>query len=517
MIYPAIVLRKPKHLYAKGDEVSVVVFYYFKGKKAKFSTSIKVRIKDWDSESDTPVRRSDKEHQVKNLKIKEVEVAIRKAIERILLDDLIPYPSLVRSRLERVERTKEKQTKQEFDFFLLLDEFFKSVDLNTDITPSTKKTIFSIFNQVVGFLKFQKSANHFFIDQLDEGFIEEYQWYCVNEKKLSNATIHSHFRKVRSFVNWAKRRGYTEHTFPRFKISIGENDIVFLQRDEILKLYYFDQFDYSNENHRRYTTEYFEDNLKGLKGDAQKRTYTNWEVYKDMLIFGCGVGCRFGDLVRLKIDNVKYKTKSDPSEYIRFTMAKTQKEVKIPFNQLTYTIYKKYSKGKTIDQYIFPLTPYGNLISNQKFNENIKLLSKVVGLNRRVVKKQYIGRDVKAGTELSQPIHDIISSHIVRRTFIREGVNSNLPYHIIRSMSGHTDDKVFKSYFNTLTEEIERGMEKMFVFDLKRASPNEEVQSELEIDTATKGLSSVSKYRAWLEEGLISRDEFLDLLLKLKS
>lgn len=516
MIYPAIVLRKPKHLYAKGDEVSVVVFYYFKGKKAKFSTSIKVRIKDWDSESDTPVRRSDKEHQVKNLKIKEVEVAIRKAIERILLDDLIPYPSLVRSRLERVERTKEKQTKQEFDFFLLLDEFFKSVDLNTDITPSTKKTIFSIFNQVVGFLKFQKSANHFFIDQLDEGFIEEYQWYCVNEKKLSNATIHSHFRKVRSFVNWAKRRGYTEHTFPRFRISIGENDIVFLQRDEILKLYYFDQFDYSNENHRRYTTEYFEDNLKGLKGDAQKRTYTNWEVYKDMLIFGCGVGCRFGDLVSLKIDNVKYKTKSDPSEYIRFTMAKTQKEVKIPFNQLTYTIYKKYSKGKTIDQYIFPMTPYGNLISNQKFNENIKLLSKVVGLNRRVVKKQYIGRDVKAGTELSQPIHDIISSHIVRRTFIREGVNSNLPYHIIRSMSGHTDDKVFKSYFNTLTEEIERGMEKMFVFDLKRASPNEGVQSELENDTATKGLSSVSKYRAWLEEGLISRDEFLDLLAREK-
>jgi integrase len=516
VIYPAIVLRKPKHLYAKGDEVSVVVFYYFKGKKAKFSTSIKVRIKDWDSESDTPVRRSDKEHQVKNLKIKEVEVAIRKAIERILLDDLIPYPSLVRSRLERVERTKEKQTKQEFDFFLLLDEFFKSVDLNTDITPSTKKTIFSIFNQVVGFLKFQKSANHFFIDQLDEGFIEEYQWYCVNEKKLSNATIHSHFRKVRSFVNWAKRRGYTEHTFPRFRISIGENDIVFLQRDEILKLYYFDQFDYSNENHRRYTTEYFEDNLKGLKGDAQKRTYTNWEVYKDMLIFGCGVGCRFGDLVSLKIDNVKYKTKSDPSEYIRFTMAKTQKEVKIPFNQLTYTIYKKYSKGKTIDQYIFPMTPYGNLISNQKFNENIKLLSKVVGLNRRVVKKQYIGRDVKAGTELSQPIHDIISSHIVRRTFIREGVNSNLPYHIIRSMSGHTDDKVFKSYFNTLTEEIERGMEKMFVFDLKRASPNEGVQSELENDTATKGLSSVSKYRAWLEEGLISRDEFLDLLAREK-
>ena len=263
-------------------------------------------------------------------------------------------------------------------------------------------------------------------------------------------------------------------------------------------MFQFDEFDYSNDTHRRYTTEYFEDDLKGIKGAGQKRTYTNWEVYKDMLIFGCGVGCRFGDLVSLKLDNVKYKTKSDPSEYIRFTMAKTQKEVKIPFNQLTYAIYKKYSKGKTIDQYIFPLTPHGNLISNQKFNENIKLLSKIVGLNRRVVKKRYVGRDVKAGTELSKPICDIISSHIVRRTFIREGVNSNLPYHIIRSMSGHTDDKVFKSYFNTLTEEIERGMEKMFVFDLKRASPNEELISQSNFETATDGPTNLTKYRAWL-------------------
>jgi integrase len=514
VIYPAIVLRKPKQLYSSDEEVSVVVFYYFKGKKAKFSTSVKVRIKDWNSESDTPVRRSDSAYQTKNLKIREVELAIRKEVERIQLDDLIPFPSLVRSRLERVERKREKQTKQEFDFFLLLDEFYKSVDLNTDITASTKKTIYSILNQVVAFLKVEKSAKHFFIDQLDEAFIEEYQWYCVNQKKLSNATIHSHFRKVRSFVNWAKRRGYTEYNFPRLKISIGENDIVFLQRDEILKLFQFDEFDYSNDTHRRYTTEYFEDDLKGIKGAGQKRTYTNWEVYKDMLIFGCGVGCRFGDLVSLKLDNVKYKTKSDPSEYIRFTMAKTQKEVKIPFNQLTYAIYKKYSKGKTIDQYIFPLTPHGNLISNQKFNENIKLLSKIVGLNRRVVKKRYVGRDVKAGTELSQPICDIISSHIVRRTFIREGVNSNLPYHIIRSMSGHTDDKVFKSYFNTLTEEIERGMEKMFVFDLKRASPNEELISQSNFETATDGPTNLTKYRAWLEQGLISRDEFLDLLAR---
>jgi len=229
------------------------------------------------------------------------------------------------------------------------------------------------------------------------------------------------------------------------------------------------------------------------------------------LVFGCGVGCRFSDLVKLKIDNVKYGSEEDPSEYIRFTMTKTQKEVKIPFNTLTLSIYKKYSSGKTINQYIFPLTPHGNLISNQKFNQNLKELSKVIGLNRRVVKKEYVGREVKSGTEVSKPLYEVISSHIVRRTFIREGINSNLPYHIIRTMSGHTDDKVFQGYFNTLTEEIEKGMEKMFVFDLTYGT-SKDSKLQLQGETSKDITDKIKRYRQLLEEELISQNEFIQLI-----
>jgi site-specific recombinase XerD len=511
VIYPSLNYQKPKSSYGKDEEVPIVVFYYFKGKKGKFSTGTVVRLKDWNPKKELPVLKTDPNHQSKNLQIKEVEVTIGKMIEQIKLNGLIPYPSLVRVEMNRLDRTKEKNTKKEFDFFLLLDEFLKSVVINTDITHSTKKTIYSIMNQVEVFIRDVKGMKFFEVDNLDEQFIEEYQWYCVNEKKLSNSTIHSHFRKVRSFVNWCKRRGYTDWTLPKFKVQLGENDIVFLQRDELLKLFQYDGFDFENEGHSRYTTEYFTDDLMGRKTEPTTRTYTNWEVYKDMLVFGCGVGCRFSDLVKLKIDNVKYGSEEDPSEYIRFTMTKTQKEVKIPFNTLTLSIYKKYSSGKTINQYIFPLTPHGNLISNQKFNQNLKELSKVIGLNRRVVKKEYVGREVKSGTEVSKPLYEVISSQIVRRTFIREGINSNLPYHIIRTMSGHTDDKVFQGYFNTLTEEIEKGMETMFVFDLTYGT-SKDSKLQLQGETSKDITDKIKRYRQLLEEELISQNEFIQLI-----
>jgi len=517
VIHYSLNYQKPKSEYRKDDEIPIVVIYYYKGEKGKFSTGVGTTIKSWLGTGDNPVRKSDPDHLKKNLRIKEVDIQVRKIVEGILLKDLVPHPKLVSSEFKRIGIKKEKETKKEYDFFLLLDEFLKSLEINTEVTPSTKKTIRSILSQVETYLKESKKTTYFELDRFDEEFIENYKWYCVTTKKLSNSTIHKHFRQIRSMINWCKRRGFSDYTFPKFKVQLGENDIVFLQRDEILKLYNFKGFDYQNPEHIKFTKEYFVDFLNGKKTENE-RTYTNWEVYKDMLVFGCGVGCRFSDLVRLRIDNVKYKTKDDPHEYIKFNMVKTKKEVRVPFNTLTYSIYKKYSKGKTIEQFIFPLTPLGNLISNQKFNENLKELSKVVGLNRRVIKREFIGRDVKGGTEMSKPLHEVISSHIVRRTFIREGVNSNLPYHVIRSMSGHTNDKVFQGYFNTLTEEIEKGMEKMFVFDLnigveELVSDGTQVpQTEQVNDRDVRIKMLLSLY----ESGDLTKEEYISKLMNLK-
>ena len=52
--------------------------------------------------------------------------------------------------------------------------------------------------------------------------------------------------------------------------------------------------------------ELVKNNLKGFKKEEVKKTFENLEVYKDILVLGCGVGCRFGDLISLRLDNYQF-------------------------------------------------------------------------------------------------------------------------------------------------------------------------------------------------------------------
>ena len=59
-------------------------------------------------------------------------------------------------------------------------------------------------------------------------------------------------------------------------------------------------------------------------------TYTNLEVYRDILVFGCGVGCRFGDLISLRLDNYQF-SEDRTKGYFVFRMEKSRsgKQVKV--------------------------------------------------------------------------------------------------------------------------------------------------------------------------------------------
>lgn len=96
-----------------------------------------------------------------------------------------------------------------------------------------------------------------------------------------------------SLVNWSREHNYTEHHFKIIKFNhTFEKDVIFLTREEVLQLYNFNDFNFEKKNHSKYTSEYITDTLKGGK----TITYTNFEVYCDMIVFGCGVGCRYREI-----------------------------------------------------------------------------------------------------------------------------------------------------------------------------------------------------------------------------
>jgi len=258
--------------------VSVVVYYYFKGKKVKWMVGVGVKIKDWNGSETSPISKSDKDYRNKNLKVQDFVIRVNKEIQKIELDGLIPYPELVKKNLKFREQRKIVKTKREFDFFMLKDEYLKSVRINTDMKESTKKVIKSNFTQICNFIQDELRENYFSLDRFDEDFLEKYRFHCVKQMNRSNSTIQKQLKVLRTFLNWCNRRGYSEIILPRLKITSVEKDIVYLKLEEVVQLSEFTDFEYSNEKHLQYTSEYYSDHLSNRKG-KKIRTYTNLEVY----------------------------------------------------------------------------------------------------------------------------------------------------------------------------------------------------------------------------------------------
>jgi site-specific recombinase XerD len=124
--------------------------------------------------------------------------------------------------------------------------------------------------------------------------------------------------------------------------------------------------------------------------------------------------------------------------------------VRIPNTPLTWEIYKKYSSGKNVDDYLFPRTSKGNPISNQKFNKHIKEIGKIVGLNRVILKPKYDwNNQVVSGSDEVQRLHQLITSHIGRKTMIRTYVDVGYDRKTIMNICGIQNYKTLDVYYET--------------------------------------------------------------------
>ena len=221
--------------------------------------------------------------------------------------------------------------------------------------------------------------------------------------------------------------------------------------------------------------------------------YTNLEVYKDILVFGCGIGSRFGDLISLRIDNYQFSEDRTKGYFVfRMEKSRTGKQVKVPVNRLTFEIWKKYSKNKKRNDFLFPRTIKGNSVSNQKMNKHIKEIGKIVGLNRLVSKPRFnIEGKIVNESDTRIPLYDTLTTHIMRRTFIREGIENKIPTHVMMSMSGHSTERVYHKYFSTTKSELDEEGQKLFSLDLNDQNKVSRYKNDKSLENKLKELKSL--------------------------
>ncbi len=177
--------------------------------------------------------------------------------------------------------------------------------------------------------------------------------------------------------------------------------------------------------------------------DKDLSEYKQVEIQRDIFVFQSLIGCRIGDLYRMTKRNII----DDAIEYIpRKTKDGNPVTVRVPLNDKAKAILEKY-KDYTGDK----ILPF---ISEQKYNDAIKRAFKLAEINRIVTIL-----DPLTNEEVKKPLHEVVSSHMARRTFIGNIYKKVKDPNLIGALSGHKEgSKAFNRY-----REIDEDMKKELV------------------------------------------------------
>ena len=284
-------------------------------------------------------------------------------------------------------------------------DYINEHQLFKNFSYDRKKGYRSAFKHLFRFCKTYGITANF--DTITTQVLENFRKYLTDGKHckpVSKNTVSYILTAVKSFWRYCIKMGYTNNNpFLRFEIEpevYGQP--IYITKEERDTLYYLH-----------------------IPDERLRKT-------RDIFVFQCLIGCRVGDLIRLKKDNVV----NGAIEYIpRKTKDERPVIARVPLCPKAQSILDRYTTQE--DEKLLPF------ISPQKYNDYIKELFRFANITRTVTRLNPLTRQ-----EERVSIADIASSHMARRTFI--GIlHRKVKNEVIGSMSGHSaNSKAFSRYYN---------------------------------------------------------------------
>ena len=250
---------------------------------------------------------------------------------------------------------------------------------------------------------------------------------------------------------------------------------------------------------------------------SHSKKYTALEVVKDFFCFLCSTSLAYIDAANLKVSDFDFK--KDCFELIRI---KTSAPTTIPMNEMSRAIWMKYSKdknGKRVDgnkvdiHYLFPRVNVDKFLSNANTNSMLKRIGNEFkkDLSNLVNVEIRSGGGVKKGTEEEKPLYKVLHTHMGRKTFINFALSEKISPTDIKKISGHSDEKMFKYYVNSLRDEVKEEFQTMGAFMGKGeyVGPKGSKSKKESVEAKTEILLQKRK------NGILSETEFIMELSKL--
>lgn len=155
---------------------------------------------------------------------------------------------------------------------------------------------------------------------------------------------------------------------------------------------------------------------------------------RELFLFQCGTALRYSDLRKLTKADISLH--DDGKYYIQIITQKNKKRVAFPLMQMALDIYLKHKDVPYPNNVLLPV------ISNQKYNEHLKVLGEKAGLKGEWVDQQWrLDEEIK----MSHPKKDL-GTHVARRTFISTAINEGVSPELIALITSHSTLKAMAPY-----------------------------------------------------------------------
>lgn len=403
----------------KSDKETLILFSCFfkkENKKFIFSTGEKINPINWDFENKFPFTSG------KN-KAKFSE-SIKTQLNRYS-DLMLETESLYKRINENfTSQTLRKVFEEEFKitpsgkniFFDAYDEFTAEKIKAKEWSNATILRYNNIRNILKDFETVKKFPLTF--SKIDESFHREFTCYCMDHLKHINNTYARNLGLFKTFMFWVKRKKYTYNdSFIEFKkVERVITNQIALTLEDLNKL---------------------------MKHEFKSERL---EKVRDVFVFACVTGMRFGELSLITRSNV-----TDNYIILKEEKDETKEAREIPLINISRHILKKYD-------YKLPL------IANQKQNKYIKEVFTELEYTNKVQKVSTRGKE---NIKEEMFFHDRISTHTARRTFITMMKRQGKSEKLIASITGHNDMKTLNQYYQVSEPEKKEAMDEVFNVDLK--------------------------------------------------
>lgn len=396
------------------------------GKVIYYVSDLTINVDLFDNKRETIKQRvlySEQARRIFNEKIEKIKSDILKALEE--RDKSQPVTSdWIKSVMNRDSHICIKEN----SFFSIFDEFVNRKNTSTNEDSKYYMVLKKIMQRYESYKKYIEEPFlwSFKVSALDlsdfESFMKNEYEYSLKYPLLYKGikisprgknTVINKMKKLRAFYSWALKNEFSKYDpFNNFKI-----------KEQIYGRPYYLTIE---ERDRVYNLELPNNPFLA--------------VQRDIFIFQCLIGCRVSDLIRLKKDNIQ----DGAIEYVpKKTISDNQEYARVPLTQKAIDILKKYEDYEC--DLLFPF------ISPQKYNEAIKKILKIAGIDRRVTVINPVTQK-----EEQRPIYEIASSHLARRTFIGNVYKAVKDPSIIGSMSGHAEGSKAFSRYRDIDDEIKK-------------------------------------------------------------